>query len=93
MPEYLSPGVYIQEVDSGPRPIEGVGTATAAFVGFAANGPVNRPTLVTNWTQYAETFGAIEDGGGATPTWRGPTCPTRCTASSSTAGGAATSPG
>ena len=34
MPEYLSPGVYIQEVDSGPRPIEGVGTATAAFVGL-----------------------------------------------------------
>ena len=32
MPEYLSPGVYIQEVDSGTRPIEGVGTAVAAFV-------------------------------------------------------------
>src|SRR5687768_10267510 len=63
MPEYLSPGVYVQEVDSGPKPIEGVGTATAAFVGFAAGGPVNRPTLVTNWTQYVETFGSIEDGG------------------------------
>ena len=34
MPEYLSPGVYIEEVDRGPKPIEGVGTAMAAFVGF-----------------------------------------------------------
>ena len=34
MPEYLSPGVYVEEVDRGPKPIEGVGTAKAAFVGF-----------------------------------------------------------
>jgi uncharacterized protein len=67
MPEYLSPGVYIQEVDSGPRPIEGVGTATAAFVGFAAGGPVNQPILVTNWTQYVNTFSSIENGGRRNP--------------------------
>ena len=35
MPTYLSPGVYVEEVDSGSRPIEGVGTAVAAFVGLA----------------------------------------------------------
>ncbi len=63
MPEYLSPGVYIQEVDSGPRPIEGVGTATAAFVGFAPTGPANRPVLITNWSQYVNTFGSLEEGG------------------------------
>jgi hypothetical protein len=63
MPEYLSPGVYIQEIDKGPRPIEGVGTATAAFVGFAASGPANRPILITNWTQYVNTFGSLDDGG------------------------------
>src|SRR6266542_2058706 len=62
MPEYLSPGVYIQEVDSGPRPIEGVGTATAAFVGFAAGGPANTAVLVTNWNQYVSTFGKVEKG-------------------------------
>lgn len=62
MPEYLSPGVYIQEVNTGPRPIEGVGTAMAAFVGFAAAGPANRPILVTNWTQYVNTFGSLEEG-------------------------------
>jgi hypothetical protein len=67
MPEYLSPGVYIQEVDSGPKPIEGVGTAMAAFVGFAAGGPINRPMLVTNWTQFVETFSSIEDGGRRNP--------------------------
>lgn len=64
MPEYLSPGVYVEEIDSGPRPIEGVGTATAAFVGLAPAGPANRPMLVTNWSQYVDTFGALEDGGG-----------------------------
>jgi Bacteriophage tail sheath protein len=67
MPEYLSPGVYIQEVDSGPRPIEGVGTACAAFVGLAPAGPANQPVLVTNWSQYVETFGALEEGGRRNP--------------------------
>ncbi|QHT57652.1 phage tail sheath family protein [Cellulomonas sp. H30R-01] len=57
MPTYLSPGVYVEEVEAGTRPIEGVGTSVAAFVGLAAKGPFNTPTLVSNWTQYAETFG------------------------------------
>src|SRR6185437_15074411 len=67
MPEYLSPGVYIQEVDSGPRPIEGVGTACAAFVGMAPAGPTNEPVLITNWSQYVETFSALEEGGRRNP--------------------------
>ena len=50
MPTYLSPGVYVNEVAAGTRPIEGVGTAVAAFVGLAAKGPDNQPTLVSNWT-------------------------------------------
>jgi phage tail sheath protein FI len=37
---YLSPGVYVEEVPSGHKPIEGVGTAVAAFVGFARRHPV-----------------------------------------------------
>nr|MDT0658162.1 phage tail sheath subtilisin-like domain-containing protein [Micromonospora sp. DSM 115978] len=57
MPNYLAPGVYVEEVESGSRPIEGVGTAVAAFVGFAAQGPFNTPTLVTNWSQYSQVFG------------------------------------
>ncbi|MEQ4302937.1 phage tail sheath subtilisin-like domain-containing protein [Plantactinospora sp. B6F1] len=62
MPSYLSPGVYVEEVPSGSRPIEGVGTAVAAFVGFAARGPFNTATLVTNWSQFVQTFGEmVED--------------------------------
>jgi uncharacterized protein len=62
MPSYLSPGVYVEEVQSGARPIEGVGTAVAAFVGFAERGPFHQPTLVTNWNQYDRLFGGfVED--------------------------------
>ena len=57
MPTYLSPGVYVEEVQSGSRPIEGVGTAVAAFVGLAAKGPFNEPRLLTNWGQFTTTYG------------------------------------
>lgn len=63
MPTYLAPGVYVEEVDSGSKPIEGVGTAIAAFVGFAKDGPVNQPVLVTNWTQFVATFGELSEEG------------------------------
>ncbi|WEV28892.1 phage tail sheath subtilisin-like domain-containing protein [Streptomyces sp. 71268] len=59
---YLSPGVYVEEVESGSRPIEGVGTSVAAFVGFAQKGPFNEPTLVTNWTQFVTVFGDFVEG-------------------------------
>ena len=61
MPSYLSPGVYVEEVASGSRPIEGVGTSVAAFVGLAPSGPLNEPTLVTNWSQYVASFGEFTD--------------------------------
>ena len=62
MPTYLSPGVYIEEVEAGSRPIEGVGTAVAAFVGMATRGPLHTPTLVTNWSQFTSTFGDFQEG-------------------------------
>ncbi|MBO4260058.1 phage tail sheath subtilisin-like domain-containing protein [Streptomyces griseorubiginosus] len=62
MPSYLSPGVYVEEVASGSRPIEGVGTSVAAFVGLAPTGPLDEPTLVTNWSQYVASFGEFTDG-------------------------------
>ena len=37
MPEYLAPGVYVEEVPSAVKPIAGVGTSTAGFVGVAAD--------------------------------------------------------
>jgi len=76
MAEYLSPGVYVEEVDRGPKPIEGVGTAMAVFVGFTEkaqlaetiNGEtithdlLGKAQLVTNWSQYAERFGGFAEG-------------------------------
>src|SRR6266702_2759324 len=62
MPTYLSPGVYVEEAEAGSRPIEGVGTAVAAFVGLAARGPFNQPTLVANWSQFTEAFGDFVAG-------------------------------
>jgi len=62
MPSYLSPGVYVEEVSAGARPIEGVGTALCAFVGFTERGPHNEPILVTNWTQYTGNFGGFVAG-------------------------------
>src|SRR5713101_1723687 len=62
MPTYLSPGVCVEEVEAGSRPIEGVGTAVAAFVGLAAKGPLNEATLVTNWGQFTQAFGEFTDG-------------------------------
>src|SRR6516164_6294061 len=62
MPTYLSPGVYMEEVSSGIKPIEAVGTALAAFVGFTERGPLNEPILVTNWTQYTNSFGDFAEG-------------------------------
>lgn len=56
MPTYLTPGVYVEEVSSGSKPIEGVGTAVAAFVGLAPGGPINTPLRISNWTQFARTF-------------------------------------
>ncbi|MFF4409960.1 phage tail sheath family protein [Streptomyces sp. NPDC001404] len=62
MPTYLSPGVYMEETDGGSRPIEGVGTAVAAFVGFAEQGPVDEPVRVSNWNQFTTTFGDFVEG-------------------------------
>jgi len=62
MPTYQSPGVYVEEVAAGARPLAGVGTAIAAFVGLTESGPFNRPTLVSNWTQFATNFGGFVEG-------------------------------
>lgn len=70
MPQYYSPGVYIEEVDKGPQPIEGLATAVAAFVGFAPySSPedANRPVLITSWTQYVERFGLPDKFGRRNP--------------------------
>lgn len=58
MAEYLSPGVYVEEFESGGKPMEGVGTSTAGFVGLAQRGPVGGvPVLVTNFSDFKRKFG------------------------------------
>ncbi|HTV91901.1 MAG TPA: phage tail sheath subtilisin-like domain-containing protein [Verrucomicrobiae bacterium] len=54
---YSTPGVYIQELPA-IGPIVGVGTSTTAFIGAALQGPSFSPTVVTNWTQFTNTFGS-----------------------------------
>jgi phage tail sheath protein FI len=63
MPTYLHPGVYIEEIPSGVKPIEGVSTSTAAFVGYTTKGPMAEPTLIFKWDTYQEQFGGIQDYG------------------------------
>jgi len=60
----------MEEVDKGTKPIEAVGTAVAAFIGYteravdAKKGTslLGKPTLVTNWSQYVQSFGGFVDG-------------------------------
>ncbi|GHH66696.1 hypothetical protein GCM10017673_12670 [Streptosporangium violaceochromogenes] len=60
MPEYLSPGVYVEEVDAGPRPIAGVSTSTAGMVGVTLRGPyTGKPKLVTSFLEFQRTFGGF----------------------------------
>jgi hypothetical protein len=58
MPEYLHPGVYIEEIERGPRPIEGVPTSTAAIIGEAERGST-MPRLVTSYKDYQRWFGDV----------------------------------
>ena len=58
MAEYLSPGVYVEEYDSGATPMQGVSTSTAGFVGLAERGPViGQPQLVTSFADYKRLYG------------------------------------
>lgn len=59
MPEYRSPGVYVEEVSTGAMPIEGVGTSTAGFLGETERGPTS-PTLVTSFTEFTRTYGGYD---------------------------------
>jgi hypothetical protein len=56
MPEYLSPGVYIEEFERGAKPIEGVSTSTAGFLGPAMRGPLNA-RLVTGFEEFKRIYG------------------------------------
>jgi uncharacterized protein len=58
MPEYLTPGVYIEEIERGPRPIEGVPTSTTAILAETERG-ATKPRLVTSYKDYVRWFGGV----------------------------------
>jgi len=69
MAEYLAPGVYIEEIEIGAKPIEGVSTSTVGFVGmtehvtgtgFDNDTLLNKPTLITNWSQFVNKYGRYD---------------------------------
>jgi phage tail sheath protein FI len=81
MPEYLTPGVYLEETSFRARSIEGVATATFGMAGLTRYGPVPYvvtppnseqvamvpgPVLVTSLTEFQRAFGGLEDVGGQT---------------------------
>ena len=64
MPVQVSyPGVYIEEIPSGVRTIAGVATSITAFLGRAARGPVEEPTVINNFGDFERWFGRIPDCG------------------------------
>ncbi len=58
MPEYLAPGVYVEEIEMGAKPIEGVSTSTAGFLGPTERGPTS-PRLVTNFADFQNKYGGF----------------------------------
>src|SRR6187402_656824 len=67
MPEYLAPGVFVEETSFRAKSIEGVGTSTAAFVGLTSRGPRAgqpgdpMPTLLTSFVEFERIYGGIDD--------------------------------
>jgi phage tail sheath protein FI len=64
MPDYKTPGVYVEEVPSVSRPITGVGTTIAGFIGVAPTPPDSKEGLkpVNNWGEFKKYFGDNQDG-------------------------------
>jgi len=58
--DYFAPGVYVEEVDRGSRPIEGISMSVAGFIGFTedirGDAELFKPMLITTWDQYLQSF-------------------------------------
>jgi phage tail sheath protein FI len=65
VPEYLAPGVYVEETSFRAKSIEGVGTSTTAFAGPTRKGPVasatELPELLTSFADFERLYGGLED--------------------------------
>lgn len=61
MPEYLAPGVYVEETSFRPKSIEGVSTSTAAFIGPTRFGPTEgEPELLTSFADFERIYGGLD---------------------------------
>jgi uncharacterized protein len=68
MPEYLAPGVYVEEVSFRSKSIEGVATSTTGYAGMTRFGPVqytggpktSEPRLITSFTEFERVYGGLE---------------------------------
>ncbi len=69
MPEYLAPGVFVEEVSFRSKSIEGVATSTTGYAGVTGYGPVYypggprncEPRLITSFTEYERVYGRLAD--------------------------------
>src|SRR5215831_9627705 len=58
MPEYVAPGVYVEEIATGVKPIQGVDTSTVGFIGIARSGPLDTPVgPMTSLAEFERQFG------------------------------------
>src|SRR5215213_25515 len=61
MPEYLAPGVYVEEVSYRAKSIEGVSTTTTGFVGPTRSGPIDgEPELLTSFSHFERIYGGLD---------------------------------
>jgi phage tail sheath protein FI len=68
MPEYLAPGVYVEETSFRSKSIEGVGTSTTAFVGPTRRGPIGgTPEMITSLPEFEQYYGSMENLGFGSP--------------------------
>ena len=62
MPEYLAPGVYVEETSFRAKSIEGVSTSTTGFVGLTRRGPIDgTPELITSFGDFERIYGGFAD--------------------------------
>jgi phage tail sheath protein FI len=68
MVNYLSPGIYIEEVPAGAMPIEAVGTSTAGFIGVAPDRSAyaHKAEAVNNWTEFLKKYASSTGTGPGT---------------------------
>ncbi len=61
MPEYLAPGVYVEETSYRAKTIEGVSTSTAGFIGPCGFGPTaGEPELLTSFADFERIYGGLD---------------------------------